>query len=287
MEHARARKFACLLVWKLDRFGRSLVDCLNNIKTLEDHGIRFIAVTQGLDTDLQNPASRFLLHVLGAAEFERALIREWTLAGRLRYKRDFESGKVGKTVYSRSGRNMPPHRPRKVFNGEQVLELRRQGLSMRQIAKRLGLAGFGQLYSRYFQLSTGRIANFLGIQYYGKKYPIKDCRSGVCYDGWLMWNGYLPANRVNSYDSKGNPNGVMGVPADYKPYATPLWPIPKDGGSPSDPLYGFYDTNTLRVPLQNGTVQRTSWSGLRATQAPHSESGAMCGADVFNLVGEQ
>ena len=64
---ARAREFNCLLVWKLDRFGRSLVDCLNNIKTLEENGVRFIAVTQGLDTDLQNPASRFLLHVLGAA----------------------------------------------------------------------------------------------------------------------------------------------------------------------------------------------------------------------------
>jgi DNA invertase Pin-like site-specific DNA recombinase len=51
MADARARKFDCLLVWKLDRFGRSLVDCLNNIRTPEDHGIRFIAVTQGLDTD--------------------------------------------------------------------------------------------------------------------------------------------------------------------------------------------------------------------------------------------
>lgn len=51
---ARARKFDCLLVWKLDRFGRSLVHCLNNIRTLEDHGIRFIAVTEGLDTDQKN-----------------------------------------------------------------------------------------------------------------------------------------------------------------------------------------------------------------------------------------
>jgi DNA invertase Pin-like site-specific DNA recombinase len=93
------------------------VDCLNNIKILEENGIRFIAVTQGLDTDLQNPASRLLLHVLGAAaEFERALIRERTQAGRARYKRDFESGKVGRTVYSRSGRNMAPHRPRRVFD---------------------------------------------------------------------------------------------------------------------------------------------------------------------------
>ena len=77
MEDAKAKKFDCLLVWKLDRFGRSLVDCLNNIRTLEENGVRFIAVTQGLDTDIKNPASRFLLHVLGAAaEFERALIRE-------------------------------------------------------------------------------------------------------------------------------------------------------------------------------------------------------------------
>jgi hypothetical protein len=81
------------------------VDRLNNIQILEENGIRFIAVTQGLDTDLQNPPSRFPLHVLGAAaEFELALIRERTQAGRARYKRDFESGKVGRTVYSRSGR---------------------------------------------------------------------------------------------------------------------------------------------------------------------------------------
>ena len=140
MLDVRARKFDCLLVWKLDRFGRSLADCLNHIRTLEENSVRFIAVTQGLDTDLQNPASRFLVHVLGAAaEFERALIRERTQAGQVRYKQDFESGKVGKTVYSRSGRNMPPYRPRRVFDREEVVRLRRQGRSYRQIAKSLGL----------------------------------------------------------------------------------------------------------------------------------------------------
>jgi DNA invertase Pin-like site-specific DNA recombinase len=55
MADAMAGKFQCLLVWKLDRFGRSLVDCWNNIKTLEDHGIRSIAVTQGLDTACRTP----------------------------------------------------------------------------------------------------------------------------------------------------------------------------------------------------------------------------------------
>jgi putative DNA-invertase from lambdoid prophage Rac len=140
MDDATARKFDSLLVWKLDRFGRSLVDCLNNIQTLESCGGRFIAVTQGLDTDQQNPASRFLLHVLGAAaEFERSLILERTRAGQLRYRQDFESGKVGRTVRSRSGKNLAPHRPRKIFDRLAVIELRQRGLSMRQIAKRTGL----------------------------------------------------------------------------------------------------------------------------------------------------
>jgi hypothetical protein len=87
------------------RDSRSLVDCLNNIRFLQDHGIQFVAVTQGLNTDIQNPATRFLLHVLGAAaEFERRLIREPTLAGRLRYQQDYDAGRVGKseiTVLSR------------------------------------------------------------------------------------------------------------------------------------------------------------------------------------------
>jgi putative DNA-invertase from lambdoid prophage Rac len=153
MDDARARRFDCLLVWKLDRFGRSLADCLNNIRTLEENGVRFIAVTQNLDTDVKNPASRFLLQVLGAAaEFERALIRERAIAGQLRYKHDYESGKVGKTVYSRSGRNMPPHRPKKIFNREQVMELRRQGLSIRQVAQRLRL-GLGTVARTLQELS--------------------------------------------------------------------------------------------------------------------------------------
>src|SRR5262249_38157430 len=120
--------------------GRSLVDCLNNIRTLEDRGIRFIAVTQSLDTDVKNPASRLLLRVLGAAaEFERALIRERTQAGRLRYQQDYDAGRVGKGVYSWSGRNLPPYRPRRIFDREQVVALRQQGFSLRQIARKLGL----------------------------------------------------------------------------------------------------------------------------------------------------
>jgi DNA invertase Pin-like site-specific DNA recombinase len=83
MTDARARTFDVVLVWKLDRFGRNLLHCLSCIEELQELGIRFIAITQGLDVDRRNPASKFLLHVLAAAaEFERSLILERTAAGK-------------------------------------------------------------------------------------------------------------------------------------------------------------------------------------------------------------
>ena len=47
---ARQRKFDCVVVWKLDRWGRSLIDCINGVRELAALGIRWISVTQGLDT---------------------------------------------------------------------------------------------------------------------------------------------------------------------------------------------------------------------------------------------
>jgi hypothetical protein len=129
------------------------------------------------------------------------------------------------------------------------------------------LAGNGSLTSRYFQLPTTYWGPISNVELYGKKYPIQDCRSGVCYDGWLYWNGYIPANRINSHDANGRPNGVMGVPDSYKPFQTPIIPIPANGGNSSDPNFGFYDTNTVYVPLNNGTVQRTTLdTGLHPLQ---------------------
>jgi DNA invertase Pin-like site-specific DNA recombinase len=102
------------------------VDFLSNTRILEKNSIRFIAVTKGCIRTSRIGVAVFLLHVLGtAAEFERALSRERTQAGRARYKQDFESGKVGNTVHSRSGRNLPPHRPTRVFDRDEVLRLRR------------------------------------------------------------------------------------------------------------------------------------------------------------------
>ena len=82
LQDARARRFDAVLVWKLDRWGRSVADCIRSIQELVSLGVRFLAVTQNLDTDESNPMSRFLLHILAAfAELEREMIRERVRAG--------------------------------------------------------------------------------------------------------------------------------------------------------------------------------------------------------------
>ena len=75
------------------------------------------------------------------------------------------------------------------------------------------LAGIGTLRSTYFSLPTGNW-NFTGepIHQYGYQYPIQDCRGGTCIPGYLWWNGYIPANQINSKDANGKPNGYMGDP---------------------------------------------------------------------------
>jgi hypothetical protein len=121
------------------------------------------------------------------------------------------------------------------------------------------IAGNGSLVSRYFQLPTNNWGALNPVEVYGKKYPIQDCRSGACFDGYLYYNGYIPANRINSTTSSGVPNGVMGVPDSYRPFQGPINPTPANGGSSSDPLFPFYETNTVFVPLNNGTLQRVDY----------------------------
>ena len=123
MNEARLRRFDAVLVWKLDRWGRSVVDSIRSIQELVSLGIRFIAVTQNIDTDESNPMSRFFLHVMSAfAEMEVSLIRERTIAG-IRAARA-----NGKTL----------GRPRRIFRRDEVVRLRdAKGMSWRAIAKEL------------------------------------------------------------------------------------------------------------------------------------------------------
>ena len=87
----QARAGDVILVWRLDRLGRSLSDLITIIKELESREIGFRSLTEAIDTT--TTGGRLVFHIFGAlAEFERELIRERTAAGLASAR---EKGRVG------------------------------------------------------------------------------------------------------------------------------------------------------------------------------------------------
>jgi DNA invertase Pin-like site-specific DNA recombinase len=80
LDAARKRQVDTIIVWKLDRFGRSLKQLVNVLEELSSLGIGFISYQDNLD--FTTPQGRLTFHIIGAmAEFERELIRERVRAG--------------------------------------------------------------------------------------------------------------------------------------------------------------------------------------------------------------
>jgi putative DNA-invertase from lambdoid prophage Rac len=125
MAAARARKIDAIAVWKIDRWGRSMPHFVNSVQELRGLGVRFVAMTQGIDTDEANPASRLMLNLLVAfSEFERELIVERTLAGLARARH--EGKRLG--------------RPRLVIDRDRIVELDACGWPRRKIAEEVGIS---------------------------------------------------------------------------------------------------------------------------------------------------
>lgn len=115
-----------VLCFKLDRLGRSLPHLAQIVGEFTAHRVALVCPSQGIDTTSLNPASQLQLNILMAiAEFERAIIRERVLAGL----------KAAKSRGTKLGRPSTLKR-----HGAEAQRLRRQGLSVRNIAKQLGLS---------------------------------------------------------------------------------------------------------------------------------------------------
>ncbi len=122
MSDAHRRQFDAVLVWKIDRFGRSLKHLVNALADLAALGVAFISLRDNLD--LSTPSGRLMFQIIGAmAEFERSLIQERVKAG-LRAARN-------------KGRMLG--RPRRIVDAARIAALRAQGASWRAIACDLGV----------------------------------------------------------------------------------------------------------------------------------------------------
>jgi len=121
LEAARRREIDVVLVWRLDRWGRSVTDLLATLQELEHLGVGFVSLTEALD--LTTPAGRAMAGLLAIfSEFEREVLRERTWAG-LAHAR--QNGK-------RLGRPATAAR-----HAAEIWKLHRAGISKSEIARRV------------------------------------------------------------------------------------------------------------------------------------------------------
>jgi len=122
MADAHRRKFDALLVWKIDRFGRSLKHLVNALADLCAYGVAFVSFRDNLD--LSTPSGRLMFQIIGAmAEFERSLIQERVRAG----------------LRNAQAKGKRLGRPRREIDANRVLAMRKTGSTWRAISKELGV----------------------------------------------------------------------------------------------------------------------------------------------------
>ena len=123
LEAARRREIDVVVVWRLDRWGRSVTDLMTTLQELEHLGVGFVSLTEALD--LTTPAGRAMAAMLAVfAAFEREVLQERTRAG-LAHAR--QNGK-------RLGRPATA-----AAHAAEIRKLQRAGISKSEIARRLNI----------------------------------------------------------------------------------------------------------------------------------------------------
>jgi DNA invertase Pin-like site-specific DNA recombinase len=121
LEAARRREIDVVLVWRLDRWGRSVTDLLATLQELEHLGVGFVSLTEALD--LTTPVGRAMAGLLAIfAEFEREILPERTRAG-LAHARQ-KGKRLGRPATAAA-------------HAAEIRRLRRTGLNKSEIARKL------------------------------------------------------------------------------------------------------------------------------------------------------
>ena len=123
LEAARRREIDVVLVWRLDRWGRSVTDLLATLQELEHLGVGFVSLTEALD--LTTPAGRAMAGLLSVfAEFEREILRDRVRAGLAHARRNGK--RLGRPATA-------------AIHATEIRKLHRGGVSKSEIARRLNL----------------------------------------------------------------------------------------------------------------------------------------------------
>ena len=123
MNDARQRRIDIVLVWRLDRFGRSLKHLIVSLDELKNLGVGFVSFKESLD--FTTPTGRLMFHLLAAfAEFEKELIRSRVLSG----------------VAHARAKGKKLGRPREEIDMDKLFGLRQNGMTVRAISKEMKLS---------------------------------------------------------------------------------------------------------------------------------------------------
>lgn len=129
MADAHKRRFDAVVVWKFDRFARSVSHLLRALETFQALGIEFVSLSESLDTS--TPAGKMVFTVLGAvAELERSLIGERVRAG----------------LRNAKAKGVRLGRPRVAVDVTAIRRMRAAGASWRAVARKLGVSKATALY---------------------------------------------------------------------------------------------------------------------------------------------
>jgi DNA invertase Pin-like site-specific DNA recombinase len=129
MADAHKRKFDAVVVWKFDRFARSVSHLLRALETFNALGVSFVSLSESIDTS--TPAGKMVFTVLGAvAELERSLIGERVRAG----------------LRNAKANGVRLGRPRCEVDVAVVRRLRARGASWRAVGRALGVSHATALY---------------------------------------------------------------------------------------------------------------------------------------------
>lgn len=111
------------------------------------------------------------------------------------------------------------------------------------------IAGDFQIISQIFHAPSGSWGTINPLHVYKHKYPIQDCRSGVCYKGYLWFNGFIPSTQSTNCTSG---NCVTGLPGNYAPVQQPI---------DVDPTSPYYLSDTVAVTLSDGSSVIDGYDG--------------------------
>jgi len=124
LDAARRREIDVVLVWRLDRWGRSLVDLVTTLQELVSLGVGFVSLSEALD--MTTPSGRALAGMLAVfAEFERDILRERVKAGIAQARKEGRPHGRPPTVAKRA---------------PQVRALAKKGMTKSEISRRLGMS---------------------------------------------------------------------------------------------------------------------------------------------------